>query len=301
MVNLDKYKDEFKKFITKFFSDKDIKIYLYSNNFDSIYKDLERWNYSLITGIPNQYLITMFTEFLMRQDIDPLDYLTYVPKNYLSYSSYVKQILIPDNIQQVFCKAFCDCYNLQRVIIGNNVQTIAEEAFEYCKNLETVVIGDNTTIIEYEAFHKCTSLQTVNLGKRVTGVGDSAFDGCISLTNIDLSNVTNIGGTAFWGCSSLSDINLHGVSHIGKFAFAECWSLSSIDLSNVTSIGEGAFNFCRSLKSITIDKNAKILKKYLFYKCDSLETIIFNGSKEEWPKYAPAWIIRQNLKVICKG
>jgi hypothetical protein len=65
-------------------------------------------------------------------------------------------------------------------------------------------------------------------------------------------------------------------------AFVNCYSLPSIAIPNsVTSIGSQAFE-CTSLTSITIPESVTSIGEWAFRICESLTSITFDGTIEQW-------------------
>ncbi|MDE7228277.1 MAG: leucine-rich repeat domain-containing protein, partial [Treponemataceae bacterium] len=86
------------------------------------------------------------------------------------------------------------------------------------------------------------------------------------LTSVTIpDSVTNIGGSAFCGCTGLTSVTIpDGVTSIGNYAFRKCTGLTDMTIpGSVTSIGNYAFNGC-----------------------DKLDTVHYDGTKEEWEKIA---------------
>ncbi len=72
-----------------------------------------------------------------------------------AFSSFhqLKNILIPDSVEDIGADTFSYCNRLEKVIIPNGVNSIGENAFIDCKNLTTIIIPNSVATIGEHAFH----------------------------------------------------------------------------------------------------------------------------------------------------
>ena len=105
-------------------------------------------------------------------------------------------------------------------------------------------------------------------GLPVTSIDDQAFLGCGNLASVTIpDSVTSISASAFSGCSNLQFNEYGNAKYLGSktndyFALIETKST----------------NF----SSYTIHNDTKIIANSAFSDCDSLTSITFNGTVEEW-------------------
>lgn len=145
---------------------------------------------------------------------------------------------------------------------GNPVTGIGKGVFDTHPELVKIELPDSVKVIEDNAFKECTGLSAANLGKGVTSIGYGAFFHCEKLSEITIPDgVTSISNYSFYGCVALTKVTVSdSVTGIGNCAFSGCAALTKIEISsNVVSIGEGAFTGCIRL-----------------------ESIVFDGTKEQW-------------------
>jgi hypothetical protein len=199
------------------------------------------------------------------------------------------------------------------------VTSIGDKAFDRCFSLTDIEVAKGNTV--YDSRENCNALihtatntiirgcQNTTIPNSITSIGDSAFNECFSLTSIVIPNtVTSIGEDAFRWCDSLKSINIpDSVTSIGEQAFSCCILLKYIAIpDSVTTIPQGTFEGCRSLKAIVIPdgvrsieyqafKDCESLKyivipvsvisiEFAFSGCQSLYTIYYDGTKEQWRK-----------------
>ena len=126
-----------------------------------------------------------------------------------TYSTALKEIIIPDTVVKIGPATFWGCKELKKVNIPKKVDTISESTFAFCTNLESITIPSNVTSIGENAFGMCKNLSSIIIPSSVTAIGDYAFSGCENLSNIIIpSSVTSIGNHAFSGCSNLLNITI---------------------------------------------------------------------------------------------
>lgn len=170
-----------------------IKTALENSDFNTLYK-YSGWDSGKLTQLLNTL------------NIDPLDYLDYVPDNFLS-STRIKSINIPNHITRIGNEAFFDCTGLTSVTIPDSVTSIGDSAFNSCESLMSITIPNSVTSIGKSAFSGCIGLNSIIIPDSVTSIGQYTFYRCDGLTSITIGDsVTSIGKDTFWGCNSLTDI-----------------------------------------------------------------------------------------------
>ena len=198
--------------------------------------------------------IGLFTQLLYSIDINPLDYLEYIPSFFLDSASLVT-IKIPNNIKSINNYAFYNCSELASITIPDSVTSIGESAFYNCNKLQNIYI---TEIAAWCNISELDNLMGCGFDKK----------------NLYLNNelITSI---------TIPD----GVMEIPSYAFRGCSSLTSITIpDSVISIGWGAFRDCSGLISVTIPSSVGTISRYAFYNCSNLSNIKYTGTKNQWLK-----------------
>lgn len=170
------------------------------------------------------------TELLNTLGIDPLNYLTYIPDNFLFYTQ-IKSIDIPDHIKEIGDSAFCGCSGLTSVTIPDNVRSIGDAAFLKCSSLKNITLPSSITNIDRETFAECSGLTSIIIPDSVMSIGDYAFFRCSNLKSIKIPNsVMSIGEQAFYSCAGLTNVVIpDSVTSIGYDAFGYCVMLTQIN------------------------------------------------------------------------
>lgn len=114
-----------------------------SNSFEKLYDKvvIER-------GINN---IPKFTSLLLEANINPLNYMSYIPPYFL-LKTYVQNITIPSHIEKILHQSFYNCSNLEEIILPDSIKTIGMDAFCLCKNLKYIELNKNIQLIGHCAF-----------------------------------------------------------------------------------------------------------------------------------------------------
>ena len=136
------------------------------NSIETLYKELNDEAYFRVA-------VRFVTYLLYNSGIDPLEYLDYVPTNFLGADSNLKDVILPIDIKSIEKEAFFSCLNLKSVYIAGNITNIGIRAFYGCEELEEVKFVGNVDNIEDQAFAGCSKLKSVTLPKNCKYTRDS--------------------------------------------------------------------------------------------------------------------------------
>lgn len=129
------------------------------------------------------------TTLLYDADIDPLQYLDYIPSGFMS-GTFDKQ---PEVI---------DLSYLPRI------KHIEGEAFAYNLDLKEIILPPNLETIGSTAF-LASGLKKIVIPKSVTAIGDAAFMDCKYLSEIVIEGKPSIGSNAFGGDHIMRKFTVH--------------------------------------------------------------------------------------------
>ena len=127
---------------------------------DMINNDDWEMLYVSANNILNSQDIGELTTILLASDIDPLNFLDSIPKNYLAHAD-ISKFDIPKNIKKIDRSAFNACKYLINVTIPSGVTSIGNEAFAYCDNLNSITIPDSVEYIGSWAFSFSNNLTSI--------------------------------------------------------------------------------------------------------------------------------------------
>lgn len=142
----------------------------------------------------------------------------------------VKDLVIPNGVDQILDYAFEGCSGLCSVTIPNNVLKIGRYSFRNCMGITSVKMPETITDIGPLAFQGCTSLASIDIPNSVTTIGSYAFSSCTNLNSVIIPNgVTSIGQGAFKGCNIMSFVTIpETITHMDEWVFTSCDNLSNV-------------------------------------------------------------------------
>lgn len=116
------------------------------------------------------------------------------------------------------------------------------------------------------------------------GIGSSEEEiSLIAVEDYSTYTVTAIANDAFYSCFDLTSVTIpNTVTVIGDSAFDLCRGLTNVVIpDSVTTIGRFAFYGC-SFEKVEIPGSVTLLGESAFGECKKLETVKFNGTREQW-------------------
>ena len=101
--------------------------------------------------------------------------------------------------------AFCGCRSLKEITLPDSVEQLGTGVFWDCAELETARVGRGVKELPYNCFCRCGKLKSVTLSEGLEALGDCAFEYCSGLDEIIIpSGVTRFGGSVFSCCGELT-------------------------------------------------------------------------------------------------
>ncbi len=146
---------------------------------------------------------------------------------------------------------------LTNVVIPDGVEIIGVRAFCNNEKLMTVTIPDSVTEIGSYAFFGCESISSVHMPQNLKSIGDSAFYGCKNfIGNAYIqSEIQNEDGQY----ADVPALRLpNGMTYLGDNAFTLCESLVWVYIPDgITEICTGTFTNCASLEYVVIPESVE--------------------------------------------
>lgn len=189
-------------------------------------------------------------------------------------------VVIPDaviindieyKITSIPYQLFMDNTYVKTVILGNNIVHIQGAAFKNCSNLMSVRAKNKEQSISIwsGAFMNCENLNEVDM--KIGDISQSAFDHCTSLKKINDFAGEKIDHYSFW-YSGIEEINFSGSQEKLKiYGFAFCNSqLKNIKIPCPVTLQGGAFSKCSKLTTAEFE-GIVTRETYLYHqKSDSI-------------------------------
>lgn len=191
----------------------------------------------------------------------------------------LRNIHLPEEMEQVSREAFADCKNLQFAFLPDGIKTIGEQAFRGCHNLQGGnLFPSSLQRIGAGAFYECASLDgVVTLPNQVEMIPAACFFRCESLKYIAFNPTCRyIGLGAFIGCTGLEELVLpEALQGMDTGAFSGCTSIQRTDLSKcqLTIIPSYAFSGCSQLREVVLPSVCARIGKESFSYCPNLTSI----------------------------
>lgn len=187
----------------------------------------------------------------------------YVPAN-------LRKIVIT-NATSIIANTFSECIGVNEIIIYEGITEIKDNTFSGCTNLETISLPNSVTAIGNKSFYNCGKLKKVTIPTGTTSIGNQVFVGCTMLENLTVDQ-----GNVKYHSAGNCIIDMENQTIV-----AGCNNSVIPSIASVTTIGNGAFAYL-IFSSITIPKNITVIKNSAFSNCTMLETINYEGTKDEW-------------------
>lgn len=188
----------------------------------------------------------------------------------------INEIILPEGITVISNYAFADCQYLKSINFPSSLTNIHNYAFRNSALVNINIPGTLMALSEY-AFEKCTNLSSVYY--------EGAINDWINLcsTGSPLLRVRAGGARLYLNNELLTHLVVpDGITEVGK-QFAGCSSITEITIPNgAQAIKDYAFINCYYLKIVNIPTSLLDIYPGAFQNCDSMETINYAGTKEQW-------------------
>lgn len=190
------------------------------------------------------------------------------------YPYYEEDIAISHRANKIAGGLFNNCDHLKNVVLPNSIDEVSEMAFYHCKNLSQVTLGTGVEIIGREAFAGCP-IETLTVPSNVKHINHAAFIGC-PISNLYLNDgLETIGYSSFAGIKIQSLSVPKTVTYIGDYT---CYG----EYYGYQDYTESSFRNCKNLKTVTFKAGFHgKLGNETFENCSAIERVNC-ASIEDW-------------------
>lgn len=112
------------------------------------------------------------------------DSVTEIGDDIFEHCESLCSVLIPKKLTKIN-GMFSSCQSLKNIDIPDTVNQIDSGAFFYCDSLESVKIPEGVTEIGMHSIQHCISLKSIRIPKNVTKIGPCAFQDSTALSSIE--------------------------------------------------------------------------------------------------------------------
>ena len=165
--------------------------------------------------------------------------------NAFKLNQQVKNIILPNSLENIWELAFWKCYNLGNIKLGPEVQTIDPIAFYGLDNLRLEIDKENNYYV---------------------------VENNILFNKEKTTLITIIGNPE-------SMTIPYGVEVIGRYAFHNKTNLNNVIIPNTVKEISDSFNYCKSLTSIEIPSSVTKISTSCFNNTNNLKSIIIHNEK----------------------
>lgn len=204
--------------------------------------------------------------------------------NLISKKHNLLSLHISEGIEEIEGNTFMKSEQLRNVYFPNSIIKIGDFSFCHCDCLEEFHLPEGLVELGESVVEDCALLQRITLPKSLKKMGNYSFEQCSSLRVVDFQkNLIPLPEGIFVGCHSLDSIESlqlsKEVTALPMLCFAENDSLTYADFSSYSlkEIQNYCFYKCTSLEEIIFPKTLTKIGMCLFYNCYSLKSIIFHS------------------------
>ena len=187
--------------------------------------------------------------------------------------SYVKQVVIEENITSIGAYSLAYFSALETVTVKGGLTAIGASAF-WNSSVQTVVIEGSAGNLAENAFMSCKQLISFS-AESVGDVGVKCFYGCSALSSfVSETTVGDVAERAFYEGSAMTEFAApDGIGSVGEYGFYKCGMTGTINLKNAETIANYAFCNAVGITEVILGENAREIGVSAFLFCEGIEEV----------------------------
>lgn len=153
---------------------------------------------------------------LMKADVTEIDDYAFFEDTYITLVSFEKAT----KLKKLGDNAFYGCTKLKELILPDNLEEAGFGVFQNCTDLKSVSLG-GLAKVPSQAFYNCSSLERLDIPETVEAIGSRSFENCTSLEDVYIpDSVTSIEDNAFSGIDNL-------IIYCNEGSYAESYAIAN--------------------------------------------------------------------------
>ena len=168
-------------------------------------------------------------------------------------------------------------------------ESTPKSVFYNMPEIKSVIVQEGITKLGNALFYRCQNMQTISLPSTLTELGycifaqgSGGFQSYGGLTELTLpAGIQKLGGNALRQTNITELVIPARVSVIEDYFLSTCTKLKTVRAES-SVLGSFMFVQCTALESLTISTNCKTFGSNMLTYCESLTTITYEGTKEQW-------------------
>ena len=217
-------------------------------------------------------------------------------------------VIIEEGITRVGNMAIADRFDgddlLTTVQLPSTLKSIGSYAFSYNENLKSIKLPNGLETIEVGAFQACNSLTSVTIPASVESIQFAAFSALPSDKLSKAYSLTQYNVAADNAYYKSVDGALYSKDGSTLVNYPAARTNTKITVPDGTAkLSDWSFSINANVETIVLPASIEDIQMGAFYGCNSLKTILFNGTREAWDAACGDKdnIAAQKINVVCLG
>lgn len=187
-------------------------------------------------------------------------------------ASSIEEAVIPDSVVEIDKAAFIYCKKLKNIVLPNGLQMLKARTFCDCTSLETIDFPASMFYIGERCF-ETSGLKHITIPSTIQVVDDAAFMG-LKFDELNIESVkTNFAKQAFYECE-IKQLSAGGkqfdFSNLDRYEKHLCKNLTNVDLLNKLNnfssmLGKQHIQYAFALEVVNSNKQDKFSTAYFKY------------------------------------